>query len=37
LISIPIFLVWAIPIIVILYLILSLIEHYQFKKHEIQS
>ena len=37
LISIPLFLVWAIPIIVILYLILSLIEHFQFKKHEIQS
>jgi CDP-diacylglycerol--serine O-phosphatidyltransferase len=37
LISIPIFLVWAIPIIVILYLILSIIENFQFKKHEIQS
>jgi CDP-diacylglycerol--serine O-phosphatidyltransferase len=37
LISIVIFLVWAIPIIVILYLILSIIEHFQFKKHEIQS
>jgi CDP-diacylglycerol--serine O-phosphatidyltransferase len=37
LISIPLFLVWAIPIIVILYLILSIIEHFQFKKHEIQS
>jgi len=37
LISIPFFLVWSIPIIVILYLILSIIEHFQFKKHEIQS
>jgi CDP-diacylglycerol--serine O-phosphatidyltransferase len=37
LISIPLFLVWAIPIIVILYLILSIIENFQFKKHEIQS
>ena len=37
LISILLFLVWAIPIIVILYLILSIIEHFQFKKHEIQS
>lgn len=37
LISIPLFLVWAIPIIVILYLVLSTIEHFQFKKHEIQS
>jgi CDP-diacylglycerol--serine O-phosphatidyltransferase len=35
LISIPIFLIWSIPIIVILYLLLSLIEHIQFKKHEI--
>ncbi|MFM7005681.1 MAG: CDP-alcohol phosphatidyltransferase family protein [Flavobacteriales bacterium] len=37
LISILLFLVWAIPIIVILYLILSIIENFQFKKHEIQS
>jgi CDP-diacylglycerol--serine O-phosphatidyltransferase len=37
LISILLFLVWAIPIIVILYLILSLIENFQSKKHEIQS
>jgi CDP-diacylglycerol--serine O-phosphatidyltransferase len=37
LISIPLFLVWAIPIIVILYLILSIIENFQFKQHEIQS
>jgi CDP-diacylglycerol--serine O-phosphatidyltransferase len=37
LISIPIFFVWSIPIIVILYLILSIIEHNQRKKHEIQS
>lgn len=37
LISIPIFIVWAIPIIVILYLVLSTVEHFQFKQHEIQS
>lgn len=37
LISIPLFLVWAIPIIVILYLLLSIIENLQPKKHEIQS
>ena len=37
LISIPIFFIWSIPIIVILYLILSIIEHNQSKKHEIQS
>jgi CDP-diacylglycerol--serine O-phosphatidyltransferase len=37
LISIPLFFVWSIPIIVILYLILSIIEHNQRKKHEIQS
>lgn len=32
LISIPIFLIWSIPIIVLLYLLLSLIENFQFKK-----
>ena len=37
LISIPLFLIWAIPIIVLLYLLLSLIENFQLKKHEIQS
>ncbi len=37
LISIPVFFIWSIPIIVILYLILSIIEHNQSKKHEIQS
>jgi CDP-diacylglycerol--serine O-phosphatidyltransferase len=37
LISIPIFFIWSIPIIVILYLILSIIEHNQSRKHEIQS
>lgn len=37
LISIPLFLIWAIPIIIILYLILSIIENFQFKQHEIQS
>lgn len=37
LISIPIFLVWSIPIIVILYLILSIIAHIQYQRHEIQS
>ncbi len=37
LIIILLFKLWAIPIIVILYLILSLIENYSTKKHEIQS
>lgn len=35
LISIPFFLVWSIPIIVILYLKLSIISQFQFKQHEI--